>query len=129
MNKLVYLALIASIGFASCSKKNSTAPAPTNVIQYSFSGAQSDQFEAIYYTPGGSQAQNVYTSTWSTKVTIPDTTKSANIYFSIAQEPPYTNNNSGTVTIRLNGKVVATGTGQFTNSQAYASATFSYTAN
>lgn len=129
MKKLVNIALIASLCLASCSKKSSPTPAKTDVLEYDFSAKLNDEFVVLYYAPNGGTGEDVFSNTWSTKVNIPAGTKTANVYFSAAQEPPYTNNNSGTVTIKLNGKVVATGNGAFTDSQALAQATYNYTAN
>ena len=129
MKKLTNLALIASLCLASCSKKSNPTPTPTNTIEYHFSAKTSNTFVILYYDGKNSTADQPTTSTWSTKVTIPAGTKAATFYCSAAQEPPYTNNNSGTVTIKLNGKVVATGTGAFTDSQALAQATYNYTGN
>jgi len=129
MKKLLNLALIASICFASCSKKSNPTPAPADVLEYDFTAKYSDSFVILYYNPKGSSGDYPTSNSWSTKVTIPSGTKSANIYITAAQQPPYTNNNSGTVTIKLNGKVVATGSGAFTDSQALAQTTYAYTSN
>ena len=122
--------LLAATIVTSCSKKSNPTPKATNVIEYDFNAAQTNDFVVIYqYGSNGGGAQTIInTNSWSTKINLPDTTKTANINFSAAQEPPYTNNNSGTVTIKLNGKVVATGSGQFTNSRALAAATYTYNA-
>src|ERR1700754_825892 len=128
MKKLLNLALIASLCLASCSKKSNPAP-KTDVIEYDFTGKLNDEFVALYWGPNGGTGEDVFSNKWSTTVNIPAGTKTANIYLSIAQEPPYTNNNSGIVTIKLNGKVVATGSNDFTDSQALAQATYTYTTN
>jgi len=99
------------------------------VIEYDFSATQSNSFVVSYYDVNGQAGQDVNTQTWSTQVIIPDTTKSANIFVSAAQDPPYTTNNVGTVTIKLNGKVVATNTAALTNSQTLVTATYTYKAN
>jgi len=116
---------------SSCSKKSNPAPKSTNVIEYDFSAIQTNDFVVIYqYGNNGGGAQTITnTNSWSTKINLPDTTKTIYTSLSAAQEPPYTNNNSGTVTIKLNGKIVATGNGQFTNSQALAVASYTYNAN
>lgn len=129
MKRFLNLALIASICLASCSKKSNPAPVTGDVLEYDFTAKYSDSFVVLYYNPKGSSGDYPNSNSWSTKVTIPAGTKTANIYITAAQQPPYTNNNSGTVTIKLNGKVVATGTGQFTDSQALAQTSFTYTAN
>jgi PBP1b-binding outer membrane lipoprotein LpoB len=129
MKQTLSVLLLAATIISSCSKKSNPKPTTTNVIEYDFTAAQTNDFLVIYEYGNDGAAENVINSnSWSMKINIPDTTKTTTINFSAAQEPPYTNNNSGTVTIKLNGKVVATGSGQFTNSRALAAATYTYNA-
>ena len=74
-------------------------------------------------------AENVAASSWTTKVTIPAGTKTANIFFTAAESSPFSPNNTGVVTIKLNGKIVASGSKLFTSSITLAEAYYTFTGN
>jgi len=131
MRNLLNLALIIGICLSACSKKSTPKPTPTDVIEYDFKANESgSQYEVNYYDGVSlGSAQNVYSNTWSTKVNIPIGTNTASIFFTGGQNPPYTGTNKGSVTIKLNGKVVATDTASFTSTSTLAEATYQYNAN
>lgn len=130
MEKLLSLILLAGFCLASCSKKNIPTPVVSNVIEYDFSANTSAMYVVNYYDGVSlGTAQNVNTNIWSQKVIIPTGTKTANIFFTVGQNPPFTSDNVGTVTIKVNGRVVATGSKQFTSTSTLAEATYTYTSN
>lgn len=130
MKRNLSLALMAMLFACSCSKKSNPSPTPSNVIEYSFTANTTGKYVVNYYDGVSlGTAQNVTSSSWSTKVTIPQGTKTASIFFTAGQNPPYTADNSGTVTIKLNGNTVATGSAQFTGTNTLAEATYTYTSN
>ena len=129
MKKLLSLCLITG-SLLSCTKKSTPTPAvATNVIQYSFSADNSGMYVMNYYDGVSSgTAESITASSWSKSITIPSGTTTANIFFTAGQNPPYTNN-TGTVTIKLNGKTVATGSKQFTSTSTLAQANYTYINN
>jgi hypothetical protein len=130
MKKLLSLAFITGVMLTSCTKKSNPTPAPTNVVEYTFSADNPGNYVMNYYDGVSlGTAQSITTSTWSQKITIPTGTKTANIFFTAAEGAPFYTNNTGTVTIKVNGNTVATGSMQFTNSSQLAQATYTYTAN
>src|ERR1700744_1740250 len=124
MKRLLNLSLALAISLTACSKKSTSKPTPSDVIEYDFvAQASGPQYEVNYYDGVSlGSAQNVYSNTWSTKVTIPTGTKTANIFFTGGQNPPYVGTNKGSVTIKLNGKVVATDTATFISTSTLAEA-------
>lgn len=130
MNKLLNLALIIGISLSACSKKSTPKPTPTDVIEYDFKANESGpQYEVNYFDGNTGAAQNVYSNTWTTKITLPIGVNTANLFFTGGQNPPYTGTNKGSVTIKLNGKMVATDTASFTSTSTLAETTYTYKAN
>ncbi|HWD90323.1 MAG TPA: hypothetical protein VG367_19480 [Mucilaginibacter sp.] len=130
MKQTLILALFIGSTLCSCSKKNNPTPAPSNVIEYDFSASTTGNYVVVYYNPTDQgSAQNVTASSWSYKVTIPDTTKTAAIFFTAGENPPFQSNNTGTVTIKLNGKIVATGSKLFTTTETLAEADYTFKSN
>ena len=129
MKKTLFLALITFFLF-SCSKKNTPTPTPSNVIEYSFTADNTGKYVVNYYDGVSlGTAENVAASSWTTKVTIPAGTKTANIFFTAAESSPFSPNNTGVVTIKLNGKIVASGSKLFTSSITLAEAYYTFTGN
>ena len=129
MKQTVFMALAASCLFlASCSKKSNPKPAtPTNEVEYTFSADASGKYVMNYYDGVSlGSSQSITASTWTQKITIPTGIKNANIFFSAGQNPPFTANNTATVTIKLNGKVVATGSKVMISTSTLAEAKYSY---
>lgn len=130
MKKILLLALAASTMLLSCSKKSTPAPTPTNVIEYNFSANNPGNYVVNYYDGVSlGTAQTITVSSWSQKITIPIGTKTANIFFTAGQNPPYSINNTGTVTIKVNGQLVATASKQFTSTITLAEASYTFTGN
>ncbi len=130
MKKILSLAFITGVMLSSCSKKSTPTPTPANVIEYTFSANNSGSYVMNYYDGVSlGSAQSITTSSWSHNVTIPSGTKTANIFFTAGQNAPFAVDNTGTVTIKVNGNTVATGSMQFTNSSTQAEATYTYMAN
>lgn len=129
MKKNLILTITATVLlFTSCSKKSNTpVPPPANVVEYTFSAGSSGRYVVNYYDGVSlGTAESITGSNWSQKVTIPTGTKTANIFFTAGQGAPFLPNNTGTVTIKLNGKMVATGSKQFTSASTLAEANYTY---
>ena len=130
MKKILSLALITGVILFSCSKKNTPTPATANVIEYSFTANNPGKYVMNYYDGVSlGTAEDITTSSWTKKVTIPTGTKTANIFFTAAENSPFSTNNTGVVTIKLNGKIVATGSKLFTSSITLAEADYTFTGN
>lgn len=130
MKQIFILALFLGTMLVSCSKKSTPAPTPTNVIEYNFSADNPGNYVVNYYDGVSlGTAQTITVSSWSQKITIPTGTKTANIFFTAGQNPPYSANNTGTVTIKVNGQLVATASKQFTSTTTLADATYTFAGN